>query len=44
MNSENVVQLNSNLHNNDNPLEIVRIKGLGINPEVINFFCNNFTK
>lgn len=35
MNSENVVQLNSNLHNNDNPLEIVRIKGLGINPETV---------
>lgn len=35
MNSENVVQLNTNLHNNDNPNEIQRIKALGIDPDTV---------
>lgn len=35
MNSETVQQLNTNLHNKDNPIESQRIRSLGIDPDTV---------
>lgn len=35
MNSENVVQLNTNLHNKDNAIENQRLKNLGVDPDTV---------